>query len=113
MSYWATKIDIDLLNNQLKKKAIGDKITVDLAISIIKNHIMDIEDIDPNEGDIFSIEDFVEACNDRLFIDDDGFAHPVIIVDGISKKIRNLAISPSEILVGKYREFEKVIWYNR
>ena len=41
MSYWATKIDIDLLNNQLKKKAIGDKITVDLAISIIKNHIMD------------------------------------------------------------------------
>lgn len=35
MSYWATKIDIDLLNNQLKKKAIGDKITVDLAIQLL------------------------------------------------------------------------------
>jgi hypothetical protein len=35
-------------------------------------------DVDEQFGNIMSAKDFIESCNSGLFVDDDGYAHPII-----------------------------------
>lgn len=68
-----------------------------------------IENI-PEYGDIYSMEEFKANCDCGGFINDDGFAHPIIndMMDG------DIIIMPSQIKKGKYiNKYESVVWFNR
>lgn len=71
-----------------------------------------------NYGDIMSLNEFVECCEDNSFIDYDGFANEIILGDKI---IYNERFYPSDVLdyksrlLGLQKELGdlKVVWYNR
>lgn len=63
----------------------------------------------PDYGKRIPIVEFIECCNDGLFIDYDGFGY---YSDG--KTMTDLIVRPSDIMEGKIqREFPFVIWFNR
>lgn len=62
----------------------------------------------PDFGDIMPMEEFIDSCG-TLFIDDDGFANPIIG----DKMDEDVWIYPSDILQNKHRQYEKIIWFNR
>jgi hypothetical protein len=61
-------------------------------------------------GDVFSIEEFIEMCDEGGFIDYDG--HGYYVKDG---KESNVMVKPSDITSGYIRdnEFDSVIWFNK
>jgi hypothetical protein len=69
---------------------------------------LDLVDI-PSYGDVMEMKEFIQACDMGAFIDYDGSGH-LIVGD---KMAQNITIVPSDIVHGLYREYEKVIWFNK
>ncbi len=63
----------------------------------------------PDYGDVLDMEDFIARCEDGSFIDYDGFGHPVIG----GKMDPAIEIRPSHIMKGKYKQYNKIVWFNR
>lgn len=69
-------------------------------------------------GDIMSLQDFIDYCEDGFFIDDDGYAKELLWKGNI---IRNKQLYPSDLLDEKEKYLtlqEKlgkltIVWYNR
>ena len=61
------------------------------------------------EGHLYSLEEFIEMCNDGDFIDYDGFGRYAT-----DKEESDIEVMPSYIKDGFIRkDFRHVIWYNR
>lgn len=55
------------------------------------------------------IEEFIEYCNDGVFIDYDGYGKYVI-----ENKMSDITIYPSDVKMNKVRkDFTHVMWFNR
>ena len=59
-------------------------------------------------GDLLTIEDFIESCESRLFIDYDGFGYPV--KGGLADESRVIKPSRRESIP---KDATHIIWYNR
>ena len=67
-----------------------------------------LEDFD-DYGDLMTMEDFVETCKSRCFINYDGFGKYAT-----STKVSNHTIRPSDVITGRLLHgFTHVVWYNR
>lgn len=63
----------------------------------------------PDYGDVMSLQDFIENCEDGSFIDYDGFGNYVK-----NNQMSNISIYPSDIKAKKVRkDFDTIIWFNR
>lgn len=63
----------------------------------------------PKYGDMFQLEEFIEACKCNAFIDEDGYGY---YSDGIL--MSDIIIVPSDIVHGTIDyDFSHVIWFNR
>lgn len=61
------------------------------------------------KGDLMTLEEFIDNCNNGLLIDYDGFGY-YATETGKS----DIMIYPSDIAMDKYRkDFSHVIWFNR
>lgn len=61
------------------------------------------------EGHLYTLEEFIEMCNDEDFIDYDGFGRYAT-----DKEESDIEVMPSYIKSGFIRkDFSNVIWYNR
>lgn len=60
-----------------------------------------------NDGDLMTVQDFLESCEIDVFIDDDGYGYPV--KDGLSM---TLPICPSkrEMIPA---DATHILWFNR
>ena len=58
---------------------------------------------------VMSLEDFIEHCEDGMFIDYDGFGH--YVKDG---KMSNIDIYPSDVEHNSIRkDFDTIVWFNK
>ncbi len=63
----------------------------------------------PEDGDMFSIQEFVQHCKDGVFGDYDGFGQ-YSTATGMSVH----RIKPSDVTEGKtLKDFTHVVWFNR
>jgi len=63
----------------------------------------------PTNGDVMSLNDFIEAVKNGWFIDYDGFGN--YVRDG---KETNIMVFPSDVEHKSLRkDFDTIIWYNR
>lgn len=63
----------------------------------------------PKYADLMTIEDFIECCENELFIDSDGIGYYAT-----KDKESSIEVCPSEIMSGRYRkDFTHVTWYNK
>lgn len=70
--------------------------------------IGELKDI-PKYGDVMTLEDFVEICQDGGFIDYDGYGKYCT-----EDKMTDITIIPSDVMSGNYRkDFKKIIWFNK
>ena len=64
-------------------------------------------------GEYFTLDEFVELCQQGMFIDYDGIGNYVNAGDG-SQPDSDEQVSPSDIIAGKInRNYSHVHWYNR
>lgn len=71
--------------------------------------------------DIISLKEFIECCEDRFFIDDDGFAGEILLNGKIIFKQSGRWFYPSDVLEYKEQLLEwqnklgelHVVWYNK
>jgi hypothetical protein len=69
-----------------------------------------LSDIDPDCGNVMSLEEFISHVNSGGFIDYDGYGN--YVKDG---RRTDIEIYPSDVKHGSIRseEFDTIIWYNR
>lgn len=61
------------------------------------------------DDDVMPLKDFIEACNNKWFIDYDGFGY--YVKDG---KESNIMVHPSDIEYGAIRkDFDTIVWFNK
>ena len=67
----------------------------------------------PNYGDLFTIEEFIDYCEDGMFIDWDGnglYSDGKFIYGSSGKYV----VYPSDIVAGNIRKkFSHVMWFNK
>tara|TARA_R110000796_G_scaffold88978_2_gene192355 strand:+ start:2493 stop:2870 length:378 start_codon:yes stop_codon:yes gene_type:complete len=69
----------------------------------------ELDDLDKTSGDYMPFAEFADCCENGGFIDYDGFGNYAT-----DKKVSNLTIYPSDIMVGVCRkDFTHVLWYNK
>jgi hypothetical protein len=81
-----------------------------------KNHVSECHDcgieyetVETSIGDLFTLEEFIEMCENNNLIDYDGFGE---YSDG--KMITNIRVCPSDITDKNIkREWSHVCWYNK
>lgn len=61
------------------------------------------------EDDVYTIEEFKEACADGMFVDDDGWGYPV---NEDARSDRSIVIRPST-LARIPKDATHIVWYNR
>lgn len=61
-----------------------------------------------DEDDVYTVQEFIQACEHGMFIDDDGFGHPVLN----GKADTGLYIYPSA-LEDIPQDATHIVWYNR
>lgn len=61
-----------------------------------------------DEDDVYTVKEFIEACDGGSFIDDDGYGHPV----KDSMEDISVVIYPSELLLIP-KDATHIVWYNR
>jgi hypothetical protein len=94
---FSARID-PLQNERARLKSERRMLTDDYTLSPLSDY-----------GDVMMLKEFVLACKDGMFIDDDG--HGYYVKDDHQT---NLVIVPSDVTNRKYRkEFEKIIWFNK
>lgn len=92
--------------NELLNLYSEELMEVSRAYRLVKTP--DYNDI-PDYGDIMSLEDFVDNCNEGGFIDYDGSGS--YIKDG---KESNITILPSDVKHNSIRkDFTEIVWYNK
>ncbi len=63
----------------------------------------------PDYGDLMTLDEFIENCEDGLFIDYDGFGHYATATE-----MSSIEVCPSDITTGDIRrEWTHVCWFNR
>jgi hypothetical protein len=63
----------------------------------------------PDYGDHMTLDDFIDACQDGVFIDYDGCGNYAT-----ADQVTNILVHPSNITEGNIdRRWSHVVWYNK
>lgn len=62
----------------------------------------------PKFGDVFPVKEFIEDCESGMFIDYDGYGHPV--KDNLMDE--SIIIKPSQVILIP-SDADSIIWFNR
>ncbi len=108
-------VDVSLLAKKLggggHKQASGcqfDELPIEILRQVQKLQPVELEDI-PEYGDKMSVEDFVEACYDGAFTDDDGTGYYAT-----EDKMTRIVVNPSNISMETFDDrWSHVVWFNK
>lgn len=92
-------------------KTISDERNMIDSLSREKRFLMPytLTELDPEDGHIMTIEEFIESVKEGYFCDDDGYGK---YIQG--NMISNIRIYPSDVEFNNIRpEFDKIRWYNK
>lgn len=116
---WAIQIVLRNGNSEAIKRLLPNQ-NKELPTSLtdLQVNINSTEKYEEDFGDVMSLQNFIDYCEDNFFTDDDGYANELLWKGNI---IRNKQLYPSDLLDEKEKYLTlqeelgelQIVWYNR